>query len=140
MQKEPQQEPLFQELDELSKLKAAVRADVEAAGGFKVVAAVLWPNSNPVTAQQKLSNACNPKQKQELDYHDTQKVKLLARRAIGASRIHEYESTPLDCSCHWITREEKIDRHAVKLADVARVVQRIFQETQELMKEVQEIK
>jgi hypothetical protein len=44
-------------------LKAAVAADVEAAGGCKVVAAKLWPDLDITKAIQKLSNACNANQK-----------------------------------------------------------------------------
>lgn len=128
---------LFQELaDPRVSLKAVIAADVEAAGGCKEVAAHLWPDLEITRAIQRLSNACNPKQKQELDYHDIQKLKLRARMKSGASHVHAYESKPLGCDLHWVTKQERAERSAVKLMDAARAVERAVLAAQEVLREI----
>jgi hypothetical protein len=107
---------LFKELENpVVALKAAITADVEAAGGAKVVAAALWPDEGIDKAHPRLLNACNPKQKQELGYHDIQRLKLLARLKSGASHIHALESKPLNVDLHWVTLQEEVQRTAVNL-------------------------
>jgi hypothetical protein len=129
---------LFQELaDPKTALKAAVAADVEAAGGIKVVAALLWPETELTKAIQKLSNACNRKQKQELDYHEIQIVKLAARKASGASHVHAYESKTLNVDLHWVTKQEKAERTAIRLVDAAKTLERAVIAAQEALKEIQ---
>jgi hypothetical protein len=125
------QESLFQGLNEL---KAAIAADVEAAGGCKAVAQELWPDLDILKAIQKLSNACNSKQKAELDYHEIQIVKRLARTASGASHIHAYESKPLDCDLKWVTQQERAERVAVKITDAVKLLQQTMTEAQELLR------
>lgn len=115
--------PLFKELENPKvALKAVIKADVEAAGGFKDVAEVLWPDAakkDLIAASQRLMNACNPKQKQELDYYEIQTLKALAREATGASHVHAHESKPLNCKLHWITLQEEAQQVAVSLSDAA---------------------
>lgn len=126
---------LFQELAEpKTALKAVIAADVEASGGCKEVAAYLWPDTDITRAIQRLSNSCNPKQKQELDYHDIQKLKLLARVKTGRSHIHAYESKPLAVDLHWVTQHERAERVAVKLNDAVASLQTTLAEAQELLR------
>lgn len=131
---------LFQELENPAvALKAAIKADVEAAGGYKEVAKVLWPaqaGKDLIKASQRLMNACNPNQKQELDYYEIQTVKQLARKASGASHIHVHESIPLDVDLKWISKQEKAERSAIKLIDAARAVERAVLAAQEVLREI----
>lgn len=128
-----QQVPLFEGLD---AWKAAIAADVESAGGFKQVGEQLYPHLDPIKAQQRLSNACNPKQKQELDYHEVQTLKALARNASGASHIHAYESKALDCELHWVTQQERAERVAVRITDAVQMLQQTMTEAQELLRKL----
>lgn len=130
---------LFKELENpIVAWKAAVAADVEAAGGAKAVAAFLWPDDDLDTAHRRLLNACNPKQKQELGYHDIQRVKLLARKKTGASHIHAYESKPLNVKLHWVTPEEEVQQVAVDLGSVVRAAAEVFSRATDLANRLSE--
>lgn len=115
---------LFKELENpVVALKAAIAADVEAAGGAKIVAAALWPDEDIEKSHPRLLNACNPKQKQELDYHNIQRVKLLARKKSGASHVHAHESKQLKCELHWITPDEQVERSEKRIETLLDAVQ-----------------
>jgi hypothetical protein len=131
---------LFKELENpLVALKAAITADVDAAGGPKAVAAAIWPDEDIETTHRRLLNACNPKQKQELGYHDIQKLKLLARRKSGASHIHALESKALNVNLHWVTVQEEVQQVAVNLSAALRDVAVVVTQAQDLMKRLSEV-
>lgn len=107
---------LFAELDTpKAKLKAAISADVEAAGGCKAIAPDVFPGLSVERAIQRLSNATNPKQKQELDRDEMWTVCRMARRAVGKSNIFEWYANELDCELHWVTAEEQFERDERRL-------------------------
>jgi hypothetical protein len=125
---------LFKELDKpVVALKAAISADVDAAGGAKVVAAALWPDEEIEKTHRRLLNACNPKQNQELGYHDIQKVKLLARIKSGASHVHAYESKPLKCDLHWITLQEEAQEATACLSTAVQGLHAAITQANDLM-------
>jgi hypothetical protein len=131
---------LFKELEKpIVALKAAIAADVDAAGGAKVVAAALWPDEDIEKSHPRLLNACNPKQKQELGYHDIQRVKLLARLKSGASHIHAHESKALNVNLHWVTVQEEVQQVAVNLSTALRDVAVVVTQAQDLMKRLSEV-
>lgn len=100
------------------------QADVDAAGGDKEVGSSLWPHLDPVTAGRKLSNALNPKQKQELTYAEIRKVKRLARIAVGESQLHALESDELECDVRWRTAQDVV---AMALTEFAKLNDRATQ-------------
>lgn len=125
---------LFKELENpVVALKAAIAADVEAAGGAKTVAVALWPGEDIEKSHPRLLNACNPKQKQELGYHDIQRVKLLARLKTGASHIHAYESKPLKVDLHWITPQEEAQQATVNLSAAVQGLHAAIAQANDLM-------
>jgi len=131
---------LFKELENpVVAWKAAVAADVDAAGGAKTVAAILWPDDELDTAHRKLLNACNPKQKQELGYHDIQRVKLLARKKTGASHIHAYESKPLKCDLHWVSVQEEVQQVSVTLMSAVQGLNGAISQANELLTRLGEV-
>ncbi len=131
---------LFKELENpVVVWKAAVAADVEAAGGAKTVAAALWPEDDLDTAHRRLLNACNPKQKQELGYHDIQRVKFLARKKTGASHIHAYESKQLKCNLHWITVQEEAQQATVTLSAAVQGLHAAIAQANDLMTRLSEV-
>lgn len=131
---------LFKELEKpIVALKAAIAADVDAAGGAKVVAATLWPDEDIDKSHPRLLNACNPKQKQELGYHDIQKVKLLARLKSGASHIHAHESKQLKCDLHWITPQEEAQQATVNLSAAVLGLHAAISQANDLMKRLSEV-
>jgi hypothetical protein len=119
------QEPLFKDLSQ--DRRAAIAADVDAAG-TKAVCAKLWPNLNPETAQRKLSNALNPKQRHEFSDDEVWTVKQLARQASGRSRIVEFETGVLQADLHWITKQEQLDRKERALEELLDKVHAELQE------------
>jgi hypothetical protein len=125
---------LFKELENpVVALKAAIASDVDAAGGAKIVAAALWPDEDIETTHKRLLNACNPKQKQELGYHDIQRLKLLARTKTGASHIHAFESKPLKCELHWITPQEEAQQATVNLSAAVQGLHAAISQANDLM-------
>lgn len=131
------QSSLFQALDEV---KAAVAADVEAAGGCKKVALALFAElvekhkGDTTAAIQKVSNSCNPKQKAEFDKDQMFQVALMARSVSGRSHIFAHYAKLLDCELHWVTPQEKAERTAIKLIDAARSLQQTILEAQEVLR------
>jgi hypothetical protein len=131
---------LFKELDNpVVAWKAAVAADVEAAGGAKTVAAILWPDDDLDTAHRRLLNACNPKQKQELGYHDIQRVKLIARKKTGASHVHAYESKPLKVELHWVTVQEEVQQVTVNLTSAVQGLHGAIAQANDLLVKLSEV-
>lgn len=131
---------LFKELEKpVVALKAAIFADVEAAGGAKLVAAALWPDDDIEKSHPRLLNACNPKQRQELSYHDIQKVKLLARANSGASHVHAYESKPLKCDLHWVTLQEEAQQATACLSTAVQGLHAAITQANDLMRRLSEV-
>jgi hypothetical protein len=121
------QEPLFK--DFLSGWLAAISADVEAAGGEKTVGGKLWPNLKPASAQGRMSNALNAKQRHELSADEVWRIKQMARAEVGRSRLHEFESGELRADIKWISDDEFIERKETlietKLDDLSRELQEL---------------
>lgn len=116
------QEPLFKDL--LAGRLAAIGADVDAAGGEKAVGTVLWPLLKPDTAQRRMSNALNTKQRHELADSEVWQIKEMARRISGRSRLHEFESSGLDFEGRWLTTEDiKARRKKRKAALLAELIE-----------------
>lgn len=131
---------LFKELEKpIVALKAAIAADVDAAGGAKTVAVALWPDEDIDKSHPRLLNACNPKQKQELGYHDIQKVKLLARLNSGASHIHALESKALNAKLHWVTLQEEALQATVNLSTAFQGLQAAMGQANDLLKRLSEV-
>lgn len=122
-----------------NELKSAITADVEVCGGAKVVAVELWPDIDVDTAHKRLLNACNPKQKQELSYHDIQRLKLMARRKSGASHVHAFESQPLKCELHWVSIQEEAQEATVTLSAAVQGLHAAIANANELMKRLSEV-
>lgn len=121
------QEQLFQ--DSVQWL-TALEADVEAAGGLKVAGVELWGNLDPDTAARKLSNALNTKQKQTLSYIEVQRVKRLARIAVGKSQLHAFESAQLECDLKWRTAEDVAQLAAERFESLSRQAAMLHEEMQ----------
>jgi len=107
------QHPLFKDLS--SDRLAAIGADVDAAGGEKIVGATLWPKLAPETAGRKLANALNPKQRHELTDEEVWTIKQMAYEAVGRSRLVEFECGALQADLHWITKQEQLERKEQRL-------------------------
>lgn len=132
---------LFKELvDPKAALKAAIAADVEAAGGPKEAAAFIWPDSEkPLTDEQRLRNAGLQGQKQLLDYFEIQRLKHAARLRSGASHIHAMESKPLNVKLHWVTMQEEVQQLAVNLTTAAQGLGAEIAKANDLLKRLSEV-
>lgn len=120
------QEPLFTDI--LADRLAAIGADVDAAGGEKVVGAALWPNLKPDTAQRRMSNALNPKQRHALADIEVWQIKQMARAAVGRSQIHEFECAVLNFEGKWLTSEDIKARRKKRKAELLRQLIELEQE------------
>lgn len=131
---------LFKELaDPRSALKAAIAADIEAAGGPKEAAKAIWPDSTkPLADEQRLRNAGLQKQKQLLDYFEIQRLKLAARQRTGASHIHALESKPLNVKLHWVTVQEEVQQVAVDLGSVVKAAAEVLSRATEIANRISE--
>jgi len=87
----------------------ALGADVAAAGGFKTVAAKLWPAESPVTGSAKLRNALNPDQPHKLCPNEVLQIKRLAQEA-GSSATVLYEAQQLGYVVTWVEPEDELER------------------------------
>lgn len=132
---------LFKELaDPKTALKAAIAADVEAAGGTKEAAKHIWPDSQkPLVDEQRLRNAGLQGQKQLLDYFEIQRLKQIARRKSGASHIHALESSALNVKLHWVTVQEEAQQVTVDLAAAFHGLQSTMAQANELIKRLSEV-
>lgn len=132
---------LFKELaDPKAALKAAIKADVEAAGGPKEAAKFIWPESQkPLADEQRLRNAGLAGQKQLLDYFEIQRLKQIARKRSGASHIHALESKALNANLHWVTLEEEVQQVAMSLGSMLQNASDVFAQAQEIMERLGEV-
>jgi hypothetical protein len=108
------QEPLFKDLS--ANRLVAIAADVDAAGGEKVVGIALWPKLSPDAAARKMSNALNPRQRHELGHDEVWAIKQLARAAVGRSRLVEFECGELQAEVKWLTKEDLAARRRKRKA------------------------
>lgn len=116
------QEPLFK--DVLRERLIAIGADVDAAGGEKVVGTLLWPKLSPDTAARRMANALNPKQRHVFTDDEVWVIKQKARLAVGRSQLHELECSSLEYEGKWLTSEDiKIRRRKRRAALLAELVQ-----------------
>lgn len=132
---------LFNELaDPKSALKAAIAADVVAAGGIKAAAKFIWPDSDkPLADEQRLRNAGLQGQKQLLDYFDIQQLKLAARLRSGASHIHAMESKALKADLHWVTAQEEAQQVTVNLVSSVQGLHTAIAQANDLLKRLSEV-
>lgn len=116
------QEPLFKDI--LSERLAAIGADVDAAGGEKAVGGLLWPILKPDTAQRRMSNALNVRQRHALTDDEVWTIKQMARQAVGRSQLHEFECSHLEFEGRWLTSEDiKARRKKRKTALLAELIE-----------------
>lgn len=131
---------IFPELDTAeARLKAAISADVEAAGGCKAIAPDIFPKLSVERAIQRLSNACNPKQAQELDKDQMFAVCRMARAAVGRSHIFAWYAAQLDCELHWITPQEKAVRVTTSLTVAMQGLSAVMGEANTLIRKLAEM-
>jgi selenocysteine lyase/cysteine desulfurase len=87
----------------------ALGADILAAGGYKTVAAALWPSEGITSASNKLRNAVNPEQAQKLCPEEVLQIKRLAQEC-GSSATVQYEAQQLGYVCTWVEPEDELER------------------------------
>lgn len=87
----------------------AIGADIAAAGGFKVVAGKIWPNTDPATGATKLRNAVNPEQAQKLCPQEVMIIKRLAKEH-GSTATIDYEARDLSYRVEWIDPEDELEQ------------------------------
>lgn len=120
------QEPLFADL--LRDRRAAIEADVAAAGGLQRVGELLGLADNAVDAGKMLSNKIQRCGRHDLKDEEVWKIRELARKSpAGRSRLHEIESGALHYEGKWLTNEDikarKKKRKAALLAELLELEQ-----------------
>jgi hypothetical protein len=117
----------------------ALGADIAAAGGFKVVAAKLWPTESSSTVAQKLRNAINTDQPHKLCPDEVLAIKKLAYEH-GSTATIDYEAQQLGFQPTWIDPQDEADelRRDVRdlLATVNRKLDRIERADERVLKAV----
>jgi hypothetical protein len=101
----------------------ALGADIAAAGGFKVVAAKLWPSEAPTTATQKLRNTLNADQPHKLCADEIMQIKKLAYE-VGSVATVEWEAQQLGYKVEWVEPEEEAARLDREIRDLLETVNR----------------
>lgn len=110
--------------DVLADRLAAIEADIGAAGGFQVVGHELGLSDDPETAGRILNNKLRQNGRHRLSDEETWRIKRLARKASGKSRLHELESDELAFEGKWLTTEDiKARRRKRKAALLAELLQ-----------------
>lgn len=116
------QEPLFADL--LADRRAAIEADVAAAGGLQRVGELLSLADNAVDAGKMLSNKIQRCGRHDLKDEEVWKIRELARKVAGRSRLHEIESGALHYEGKWLTNEDiKARRKKRKAALLAELIE-----------------
>lgn len=90
--------------------KAALEADINAAGGQAAVGIALQLSDDPKTAATLLNNKLNENGRHRLSAREEWQIKQIARQHSGRSRLVEYECGELRADLHWVTEEEFIER------------------------------
>lgn len=110
----------------------ALRVDISACGGNKVVGAQLWPSVDVLDARDKLARCVNPHSKEKLDYNEVLFIKRLARdRGSFATIYYECDQCelerpgPLDMNEEILRLQERVLALGNALEGVADDVQKI---------------
>jgi hypothetical protein len=109
--------------DLLADRRAAIEADVAAAGGLQKVGELLGLADNAVDAGKLLSNKIQRNGRHDLKDEEVWRIKELARKSpAGKSRLHEIESGALSYDGRWLTSDDikarKRKRKAALLAEL----------------------
>lgn len=99
----------------------ALGADIAAAGGFKAVAAKVWPSVSPATATQTLRNALNVDQPHKLAPDEMLAIKRLAHEA-GSFATVNYEAQALGYRITWLDPKDEADELRRDVRDLLGVV------------------
>lgn len=79
-------------------LREALEAEIQAAGGWRLVAKALHPDKyrdSPDNAMRFLRNQINPDHNQKLDYYQAQLLKHLAKDRNGSSQLLHFDCDDL---------------------------------------------
>lgn len=110
--------------DLLADRRAAIEADVAAAGGLQKVGELLGLADNAVDAGKLLSNKIQRNGRHDLKDEEVWRIKELARKSPGKSRLHELESDALAYEGRWLTSEDiKARRKKRKAALLAELIE-----------------
>lgn len=103
----------------------AAKLDVKAAGGFKVVGRLVYPDDkDPENAQKKLSNVLNGNPGcKPLTYEQFEIIKDAACLKAGRSHLVEYEMKKRPVKIKWVPRKVLVQRAESRLADLLQAVQ-----------------
>lgn len=101
----------------------ALGADIAAAGGFKVVAAKLWPTETNAAA--KLRNSINPDQPHKLCADEVLAIKRLARE-FGSTATVGYEAQQLGFQVTWVDPKDEADELRRRIADQLAILNRMM--------------
>jgi nitroreductase len=101
----------------------ALGADIAAAGGFKAVAAKLWPSEPPSTATQKLRNTLNADQPHKLSPDEVLQIKRLAYE-VGSTATVDYEAEQLGYQTVWVDPEDEAAALDREIRDLLETVNR----------------
>lgn len=99
----------------------AISADINAAGGFKVVAHKLWPADS--NGASKLRNAVNPDQPHKLCADEIMQIKKLAYE-VGSVATVEWEAQQLGYQVTWIDPEDEAAKLDREIRDLLEAVNR----------------
>jgi nitroreductase len=102
-------------------LADSLGADIAAAGGFKVVAAKLWPAES--NSAQKLRNCLNDSQPHKLAPDEVLQIKKLAYE-VGSTATVDYEAHQLGYECNWIEPEAEAAKLDREIRDLLECVNR----------------
>jgi hypothetical protein len=101
----------------------AISTDIMAMGGFKVVAAKLWPSKDLTAAANTLRNAVNPEQAQKLCPDELMQIKRLAREVNSTATI-DYEAQQLGFQVTWIDPKDQAEALRREVRDMLEIVSR----------------
>jgi hypothetical protein len=85
----------------------AIRADIDACGGMKKVAELLWKALDVTTGAAKLRAATNPDQSHKLSPEEVLLIKKTAREN-GSTAIVDFEMAELGGRVEWIDPEDEL--------------------------------
>jgi hypothetical protein len=99
----------------------ALAADINGAGGFKVVAGKLWPADS--SGPTKLRNAVNPGQPHKLTPDEILQIKRLAYEH-GSTATVDFEAQQLGYVCTWVDPEDESEQLGREIRDLLEAVNR----------------
>lgn len=115
--------------DNAADRKAALEADIYAAGGYSAVGKELGLSDDAKNAATMLSNKVNRSGRHDLKDLEVWQIKQWARERTGRSRLTEFECAELLADLHWVTKEEQIERKEQALETL---LEKVHHELQEL--------